>query len=249
MIAKRLINKLIYTSFFVVGIELAVGRAVDAEKPCYQTLTQWRDAIIFHTLRSFHLRDLPAPNAGLLYTKITEVMRCESKRWNITLHADLNTTHVGLSELRQMVDMDMQNPKSWEVTEQHHLAWMIGRVCAVRPGSIALTDHSAARLARRGYLCWGDFSIVRGEKKGEFITDIAFREMKTQNNDMDKAAKRSGIEKPLRARIMSPQQISNIMFSVAHRILALALRRGIINGIDTLDDLWNGKGYYITVCH
>lgn len=79
------------------------------------------------------------------------------------------------------------------------------------------------------------------------MTDIAFREIKTQNNDLDKAANRSSVEKPLRARIMSPQQVSNIIFSVTHRILAIALRRGIINGIDTLDELWNGQGYHIMV--
>lgn len=235
--------------FFVAGIELAVGRAVGAEKPCYQSLTQWRDAIIFHCQRSFHLRDLTAPSTSLIYAKITEVVRFESQRWNITLHAELNTTHVGLAELRQMLDLDMQNVISWEVTEQHHLAWMVGRICAVRPGSIALTDHSAARLARRGYLCWGDLTIVRGEKKGDFIADIAFREMKTQHHDLDRAANKAGIEKPLRARIMNPQQVSNVIFSITHRILAIALRRGIIQGIHTLDELWNSQGYHIMVCY
>ncbi|KFY24058.1 hypothetical protein V493_05469 [Pseudogymnoascus sp. VKM F-4281 (FW-2241)] len=65
--------------------------------------------------------------------------------------------------------------------------------------------------------------------------------MKTQNNDINKAANRGSVEKTLRARIMSPQQVSNMIFSAAHRILAIALRRGVIEGIETLDEIGMAK--------
>ncbi|KAL0470454.1 hypothetical protein QR685DRAFT_571571 [Neurospora intermedia] len=43
---------------------------------------------------------------------------------------------VGLPELRMLIDHDILHTGSQEVAEVHHLAWALGRICALRPGSI-----------------------------------------------------------------------------------------------------------------
>lgn len=43
---------------------------------------------------------------------------------------------IGLPELRMLIDYDILHPGSHEVAEVHRLAWALGRICALRPGSV-----------------------------------------------------------------------------------------------------------------
>lgn len=48
--------------------------------------------------------------------------------------------------------------------------------------------------------------------------------------------------KPLVCQIVPPQNGENIIFSITHRAVIMAMRRGILEGIDTLDELFDGRG-------
>ncbi|EGO56819.1 hypothetical protein NEUTE1DRAFT_102082 [Neurospora tetrasperma FGSC 2508] len=49
---------------------------------------------------------------------------------------------VGLPELRMLIDHDILHTGSQEVAEVHHLAWALGRICALRPGSLGWSHPS-----------------------------------------------------------------------------------------------------------
>ncbi|RSM09045.1 hypothetical protein CDV31_007907 [Fusarium ambrosium] len=50
----------------------------------------------------------------------------------------------------------------------------------------------------------------------------------------------------LRCIIKSPQNATNLIFSVHHRLLAMTLRRQVLDGIETLDQLFDSTRKYIT---
>lgn len=51
---------------------------------------------------------------------------------------------VGLEELRQLIDHELISNRCAELSEEHQLAWCIGRVTAVRPGSIGPSQNGRA---------------------------------------------------------------------------------------------------------
>lgn len=89
--------------------------------PCtYQSLTKIRSGPSFHANRSYGLRDIEAPRAALLYNSITEVLRYAVHKFNIPLYGDINSTHVGLPEISQLIDLDMSQTRCFPVAEMHH---------------------------------------------------------------------------------------------------------------------------------
>lgn len=99
--------------------------------PCtYQSLTKIRSGLSFHANRSYRLRNMDAPRAAVLYNTITEVLRFAVTKYSIPLYGNINTTHVGLSEIAQLIDLDMGNTRCFAVAEMHHLAWCIYRFLA-----------------------------------------------------------------------------------------------------------------------
>ncbi|OBT86741.1 hypothetical protein VE02_06274 [Pseudogymnoascus sp. 03VT05] len=217
--------------------------------PCtYQSLTKIRSGLSFHANRSYRLRSMDAPRAAVLYSTITEVLRFAVTKYSIPLYGNPNTTHVGLSEIAQLIDLDMAQTRCFAVAEQHHLSWCIGRTCAVRPGSLGYNPKDKRRVPQGQFLTWRDVEIFRGTEAGHFTADIKFIVVKTNHQDAEAASKASKPSRSIRCRVMSPNLIDNLVFSVPHRILIIALRRKAIAGIDTLDELLNGEALNIQVC-
>ncbi|KAF4452944.1 hypothetical protein FALBO_16082 [Fusarium albosuccineum] len=101
-------------------------------------------------------------------------------------HANLNRTEVGTWKLLQMMDNDIHETACIELAECHHLAWVLGRIATIRPGS--LVQPCASRTdARLPYLVWGDIIIERTEDKGKFIIQMTIRNLKTKAPDPEKA--------------------------------------------------------------
>lgn len=199
--------------------------------PCtYQSLTKVRTGLSFHANRSYRLRDIEAPRAGVLYNNITEVLRFAVYKFNIPLYGNLNTTHVGLSEIAQLIDLDMSQSRCFPVAEIHHLSWCLGRTCAVRPGSLGHNPKDKSAIPEKRFLTWRDVQIFRGAEVGKFVADIAFRVVKTNSQDAEQASKASKPSRPINCRVMSPNTTDNLIFSVPHRLLIIALRRGAIAG-------------------
>ncbi|KAF5012448.1 hypothetical protein FDECE_1500 [Fusarium decemcellulare] len=120
---------------------------------------------------------------------MTEMMRLLHKWFHLRTqnHANLNRTQVGTWELLQMMDTNIRETACIKLAECHHLAWVLGRIAALRPGSLAQprTSRTDARLP---YLVWGDIIIERTEEKGKFIVQLTIRNLKTNAPDPEKAS-------------------------------------------------------------
>ena len=130
----------------------------------------------------------------------------------------------------------------------HHLAWCIGRVCAVRPGSLGYNPKNKDSISRKKFLTWRDVKIFRGTADGEFVADFTFRVLKTNSEDPEEGNKDDRPPRPLQCRVLSPKKNENVIFSVPHRLLVIALRRGIIDGISTIDELLAGRTLNVQAC-
>lgn len=223
------------------------GRASKDALCTYQSLISFRSGLLFHANRSYCLRKIDPPPRGVLFQQLTEALRFAAKKHNISLYGDINNSHVGLSELSQLIDFDIADTKCIELAEMHHLAWCIGRVCAVRPGSLGYNLKNKDSIQQKKFLRWGDVKIFRGVAGGEFIADLTFRVLKTNSEDPEKGNLDDRPPRPLQCRVLSPKKNENIIFSVPHRLLVIALRRGIINGISTIDELLAGRALNIIV--
>lgn len=211
----------------------------------YQSLTSFRSGLLFQENRSYCLRQLAPPPCGVLFHSITEALRFAVKKHDISLYGDINNSHIGLAELSQLIDLDMSATKTIELAEMHHLAWCIGRVCAIRPGS----PKNKNNIPHKKFLTWRDVKIFRGTSDGEFVGDLTFRVLKTNLEDPERANESDRPPRPLQCRVLSPKKNENIIFLVPHRLLAIAIRRGIIDGISTIDELLAGRALNIQVCY
>lgn len=141
----------------------------------------------------------------------------------------------------------MISSPSIEVAECHHLAWCIGRICAVRPGSLARSDNKPVDSPQKPFLTWNDIELSRDESNGKFSARLYFRNLKTNYEDPQKSMGKTAQASALTCIIKSPQNTENIVFSVPHRLLTIAIRRGILDGIETLDQLFSSTAKYISV--
>lgn len=235
--------------FVIFAAKSTHGRAIDARTCTFQSLTKLRSGLMFHAIRSYDSRDVPAPPRWILYNKITEALRYISKDLRIPLYGDINKSQVGLPELSQLIDFDMQMTRCFPLAESHHLAWCIGRICAVRPGSLGHGPQDKSNLANGQFLRWGDIEVFRNGSRGEFIADITFRVVKTNQADPEEGNNSRSPQRPIRCRVMPPKSNDNLVFSVPHRLLVIALRRGAIEGVTTLEELLTGNGVNIMVIY
>ena len=87
---------------------------------------------------------------------------------------------------------------------------------------------------------WDTMQVTWGGELGKFDLIATFRNVK--GNSINDATRS---KKTLRFHIVSPQRTRNLVFSIAHRLLVIALRRGAIDGIETLDELFAKDNFYI----
>ena len=190
--------------------------------------------MLFWTNRKYCERRVEPPPRGILHQKMTEMMRCAAYKFGVTTKRSAKPIgRLGLSELTQLIDADTANSPCIELAECHHLAWCLARICAVRPGSLAQPSLLAARRRKPyQYPTWNSMNITRGDHPGQFNLVAEFVSVKG-NNEMDAAAK----DKTLTFTIQSPKQPRNLIFSPSHRLLVMAIRRGAIEGIDSIEEL------------
>lgn len=117
------------------------------------------------------------------------------------------------------------------VAEQHHLAWLFGLVCGVRPGTLA-----QSRKRPGHYLRWGDITITRNVPSStkSFTVKVEFRWLKGNRDDPKKMTKR------LTLTIRSPNEAEGIPLSIPHRILVILTRRGLLQHHNSFESLLDG---------
>lgn len=162
--------------------------------------------------------------------------------------------YLGLNELIQLIEYDVCNDNFPEedstnspqmmytpniaVAEQQHVAWLLGYLCGIRPGSIAVSKFKSSSET----LSWKDIDIRRqltadGIWHGQFLVKITFRYLKrTEDTKVD------GTD--LRMTILSPN--TNPMLSLPHRLLVIALRRGLLRNYKSIEELMAGKEERVT---
>lgn len=130
-------------------------------------------------------------------------------------------------------------------TEQQWIAWCVAFQTAIRPGSLGRGEASD----RQEYSRLRDLDLSRGQERGRFNLILTIRILKTNTNNMEQGVKGKHVNIALDMPLTTPQAKENIIFSVPHRILAMLLRRGALEGITSVAELINGTQQNITVCH
>lgn len=114
----------------------------------------------------------------------------------------------------------------------------------MRPGSLG--PQRAGNIASdddfRGMI-FDDFEVRRGKAPGEFIAVLTVRRLKTDG--FQRANKTGYMSSRVKYHFQSPQNAFNLMFSIPHRLLVLALRRGALRDHTTIESLLDGHDQYI----
>lgn len=148
----------------------------------------------------------------------------------------------GRHELRYLIDHDLENTNAFDVAESHHAVWTLALVCGVRPGAIGWSTYR-----RNNYLRWKDIQIRRNlEFPNRFDMTVEFPYMK---GFQDPSALENGhdVEGTLRLTLRAPTNPDNILLSPTVRILAIALKRGVLSRYNTLEDLLAGTHVEVMV--
>jgi len=193
--------------------------------------------MVFWIDRVYLARNVPIPYRAKTFNEMQRAMRAIYSRYHDPNKVKRAKAYLGLYELRQLIDHEMAFNICIENSEQHQAIWCIGRTTAVRPGSIGSVRY------RPGHLQWRDCQFTTTEVPGEFTVSINFRHLKTNLTDPEKVDDSRSLLCVLKA-----PTADNIIFSPAIRLLVIALRRGILQDVSTVDELLSTKLRNIRVC-
>ncbi|SMY24059.1 unnamed protein product [Zymoseptoria tritici ST99CH_1A5] len=199
----------------------------------YRTLVQYRDSLVFWVRYKARMRNSPFPNNARMFYIMTEAMRAVMKAFP-NQGVNKRKAYLGLGELRELFDHDAIHCMSIEYAEQHWAAWCILRLTACRAGSICLSS----RFTSNPPLKWSNLEFIPGSEPGQFDLVIHFENINLKKPHDPEAAMNQPGDDSLHVTIASPDA-NNLIFSAAHRLLVIALRRGILVGINSIDDLMN----------
>ena len=215
------------------------------------TLQQYRQELVFWAERSRQLNpDIDPIDMGSVFTAVTNSMSMACKKYQLSRVPGAKA-EIGLAELRLMMELDMTTTMYIDVAEQHHAAWCIGRVCAVRGASIGAPPEDDEDTTDIPYLAWRDIDSVRLREPGKFMVTMRFRNLKSNPKVAptggDRRSKGGMNMMILTMDVNPPKNPDNLIFSVPHRLLAIAIRRKLLEGIETVEDLLNGDLQFLTI--
>lgn len=143
-------------------------RSREDDRPSYSTINGRRGNLVYWSLRK---RGKPWSESVLLGVK--EALRFAAKDVGVNQHV-IEKPYLGRFEVEQLIDFDTERTKMFPLAEQHHLAWLLGCVCGVRPSSLAeLRDRKGC------FFNWGDIEITRSTASAfKFTAIITFRWLK-----------------------------------------------------------------------
>ncbi|KAF5963133.1 hypothetical protein FBULB1_13609 [Fusarium bulbicola] len=170
--------------------------------------------------RKYSERNITPPREWATFNAMTEMMRLLQRHYKISAarHSVVNRTLLGTWEILQMMDIDIRNTPCIELAECHHLAWVLGRVAALRPGSLAQSPKQTTDLP---YLVWKDLTIERTSVIGRFIVRLRIRNLKTNSIDPERAMREN---RELLLTLQCPRGQLTFELSAPHRILTIAIK-------------------------
>lgn len=184
------------------------------------------------------------PSYSTIYKSLTTTLRMLAIKYNIRIRRAIKEkTYLGLSELQQLIDMDISEIPCIELVECYHFAWLIGRVTACRPGALEpsragktyANTNSASNPDELLWLTFFDITITRGNQDKKFNVKLRLRNLKC--TPFEHAEANGMLQKVVTFYINSPQKKVNIMLSIPYRLLVLSLRCGALRDYSTLDEL------------
>lgn len=228
-----LLTSLKWFLFYI--IPLLQPRSMFDEVIGYGILVEYRMALSFWVRRKFDARKEQPPPSHTLFNSLTQAIRLIVHETQMKLKRTPKAkSYLGLLEIVQLIDMDTRATVNIALAEGHHLAWLLARCCALRPGAIG-TPQLQDPLKKFPFLKFGDFAITRhSDNDGKFDMVVAIRNLKITT---DIAAEMGYQTKRVEFHIKAPSQQHNLMLSIPHRFLVLALRRGALEHYTTIEGL------------
>ena len=152
--------------FLIFVADRTPARSKQHAHVTYQTLTKVRTSLIFWTRRIYVDRKAAdAPNMSKVFNKCTEALQFASRKRGIKARNSEagQFSSITLPEIQSLIDSDLLATPCVELAECHHLAWCLGRVCALRPGSLGSQRPSLREETRTDldFLTFGDVEIFR----------------------------------------------------------------------------------------
>lgn len=135
-------------------------------------------------------------------------------------------------DIKNLIEFVTYSDANVENAQQMVIAWLDSFICGVRPGTIAVSKNRLDQFLR-----WEDIDISR-TADGNFQVIITHKWLKGYREER---------LKPLRFRVSGPQHAEDVMFSLPHRLVALALRRGILHDFRTVEELLESTKIKITI--
>lgn len=208
----------------------------------YKTLA--KRVVELYRQRYRKMKNMVMPSRKILEDELSQPSSFLVRHYGLSTIPSHNEerTYLGSAELAFLIDADLRTTKSIELTECHHLAWTLGRCCAVLPSSLGpSTEQFQDPKVTLPYLTFRDCRIHRDGDTG-FVLKLKVRNLKTNNwFDIDRMQN----NKTLSFTIKSPQSVENLYLSPTLRILAIALRRNALKLYSSIEELLTGKEYYI----
>ncbi|KIV91937.1 hypothetical protein PV10_06424 [Exophiala mesophila] len=212
-------------------VRLMKPRGTVDQRPRYQSLLQCRESMLFWILRQMGER---APYRWQLINASNETLQRIGRELGLNRQRSVKS-YFGRLELAQLIDFDTLQSPYLPVTESHHLAWCLGCVCGIRPGSIGWSRHHKDQ-----FLSFGDVEILRGRDPGEFHARINFRFLKGNRDSLE-------IETGLKFAVNGATTTDLLPMSIPHRILVILLRRNGLKDHSTLESLLSGRERFISI--
>ena len=234
--------------FILWYIDNAKPGSIKSEHISYNAAVHLRINLLFWIQRSYKLRRIEAPPAATITAELNEPITARLQEGRLTNEA-APKTYMGLPEISHLVEFDSSKTRCIELAEVHHLAWCIGRFTAVRPGSLGPSQEQVKNPysddALRACLQWRDIRVSRiVDRPGQFTATITIRNLKGNGRVVGKRA--ATPHRSLTFILLSPQRTENLLFSVPHRLLTIALRRNLIVGVETVADLFADDRFNVT---
>ncbi|KAI0159764.1 hypothetical protein GGR57DRAFT_437290 [Xylariaceae sp. FL1272] len=176
------------------------------------------------------------PSCNTLHHRLPETIRYLAQQYELRRNRVVATkTYLRLPEITQLIDEDIRATPCIEYAEYHHLAWILGRICALRPGSLGEPSQKDQSKAPQ-HLVFRDVKVTRGE----YTAAITIRNLKSSEVGLSEQGRPASCEIDY-FPIISPQDQHNLFFSFPRRLLVVALRRNAIQGITSIEDLLDGN--------
>lgn len=225
---------------------ILVGKHItskDHGRPRISAIIRRRDILFYWLTRG---RKAPNPPTTYLWgLRSKETSKIINSKYGFN-RTNFQRIYLGKEELIQIIDYDITNNIYATIAKQHYLAWIVGLVCGIRPGTIAVTQ---SRAGSGQCLRWGDVTIYRDDANrtptGTFTVQFTFRWLKGNRGDRDPdlgSTARFGADYQgtLGMKVRTPNQVHDIGLSIPHRLLDMAIGRCLLKDHDTLQSLFDG---------